>query len=150
MTPLLEMPDPDKVFEYYLSNGTPISYGQLAAGCIENVVLSAGNNPYGTQVTNVQGIYVINCQGSKVIVRNCRIRGTLVFVNASAGVDLEECIVWEPHIANFPAMMVQGNLTMAWTSQTLLSEQSLGVNFNPSSTPYQSGSDSDMLDSYRV
>ena len=32
MTPPLEMPDSTNVFDYYLSNGTPIKYGELTAG----------------------------------------------------------------------------------------------------------------------
>jgi hypothetical protein len=147
MNPELEMPDPTDAFEYYISNGTPISFSQLPGGKIEKVVLSAGYNPYGSQVTNAQGIYVINGQGNKVSVRDSRIRATLVFINAS-GVEIENSIVWEPHLANLPAMMVQGSLNLKWASNNLLSESSLDVNFNPSHTAYSTGSDSDKLDQY--
>jgi hypothetical protein len=44
--------------------------------------------------------------------------------------------------------MVQGDLAMNWTSSSLLSENSTGVNFNPPHTPYQSGSDDDYFDQY--
>lgn len=147
MAEALELPDPVDVFEYYKSNGTPITYSQLSGGMIEKVLLSAGANPYGTQVTNAQGIYVIDCQGSNVTIRNCRIRATLVFINANT-VTLDGSIVWDPHVANFPTMMVQGRLILNWDSQSLLSESDYGVNFNPPHTPYTTGSDSDMLDSY--
>jgi hypothetical protein len=146
MIPLLELPDPNSVFEYYLSNGTPIAAGQLSAGTIQNVLVSAASNPYGAHVTNSQGIYVINGGGNKITIRNCRIRGTLVFMNAD--VELRDSIVWETHVANFPALMVDGNLAMNWQSSTVLSESSLSVNFNPQSTPYQSTWNSDTADQY--
>ena len=85
MTPLLEMPDPDKVFEYYLSNGTPISYGQLASGLYRERRPHAGNNPYGTHVTNVQGSMSSTAKAAKSSSGIAAFVGTLVFVNASAG-----------------------------------------------------------------
>ncbi|MDZ4659278.1 MAG: hypothetical protein SH868_17025 [Bythopirellula sp.] len=148
MNPPLEMPDTSSVFEYYIANGTPITYSQLPAGRIEQVVLSASNNPYGTQVVNPQGIYVIDCQGNQVTVRNSRIQATLVFLNANAGVQLSNSILWQPAIANFPALLVQGNVSMNWQHSIELSEPSLGINFNPSHTPYQSVSDADLTDRY--
>ena len=90
------------------------------------MVLSATHNPYGSQVTNAQGIYVIDCQGSQVIVSNSRIVATLVFVNATSQVLLQNSINWEPTVSNFPAMMVQGSLSMDWLQQTSLSEVSVG------------------------
>lgn len=147
MTPALEMPDPNDVFEYYLSNGTPITFSQLTGGKIEKCVLSAGSNPYGSQITNAQGIYVIDCQGNKVSVMNCRVRATLIFINALA-VEVEGSVLWEPHLATLPALMVQGNLNLKWDSQQMLSEISNDVNFNPAHTPYTTGSDSDNFDSY--
>jgi hypothetical protein len=148
MTPALELPDPMDVFEYYISNGTPITYSQLPGGKIEKCVLSAGANPFGSQLTNSQGIYVINCQGNKVSIMECRVRATLVFINASA-VEVKGSILWEPHLATFPALLVQGNLNLNWDSQTPLSEGSNDVNYNPPHTPYTTGSDSDKLDPYQ-
>jgi hypothetical protein len=143
----LELPDPEDVFEYYLSKGTPITYGQLPSGTIENVLFSAGVNPYGSQVTDPQGIYVIDCQGGNLIIRNCRIRATLVLINANT-VTLDGSILWEPHVASLPAMMVQGRLKFNCDSQLLLSETSANMNFNPPHTPYTTGSDTDKADSY--
>jgi hypothetical protein len=146
MTPTLDMPDSTGVFEYYMTMGTPISYGSLSGGVIERVVLSATNNPYGTGATNSQGIYIIDCQGGSVTIRNCRIVGTLVFRNVGANVQLTNSVNWEPYVANFPSMMVEGSLILSSPQNQALSEVSNTTNFNPSHTPYLSLSDSSYSD----
>jgi hypothetical protein len=149
MTPALEMPELDHVFEYYIANGTSISYSQLASGGkIERVLLSAASNPFGSGATNPQGIYVIDCQGNSVRIMDSRIQATLVFINVGQKVEIQNSIHWEPALANFPTMMVQGNLTLNWQAQQNLSESILGLNFNPSHTPYQGVSDTDLSDTY--
>jgi hypothetical protein len=142
----LQMPDSTGVFEYYTTMGTPISYASLSGGVIERVVLSATNNPYGTGVTNPQGIYIIDCQGGNVTIRNCRIVGTLVFRNVGAYVQLSNSVNWEPYVANFPAMMVEGSLILSSPQNQALSEVTNATNFNPSHTPYLSQSDSSYSD----
>lgn len=146
MNPALEMPDSTGVFEYYMTMGTPISYASLSGGVIERVVLSATNNPYGTGVTNPQGIYIIDCQGGGVTIRNCRIVGTLVFRNVGANVQLSNSVNWEPYVANFPAMMVEGSLILSSPQNQALSEATNATNFNPSHTPYLSLSDGSYSD----
>jgi hypothetical protein len=148
MNPALEMPDEESVFEYYIANGTPISHSQLNNGKIERVLLSPGNNPFGSRVLNQQGIYVIDCQGKKVTIKDSRIFGTLVLLNAAANNEVDGSIVWQPAVPNFPAMMVQGGVRMNWQQQTALSESSLGVMFNPSHTPYNSVSNSNYSDTF--
>ncbi len=148
MNPPLNMPDPSSVFEYYIDNGTPISYGQLNGGKIDKEVLSPGNNPYGSRVTNPQGIYVINCQGNKVSIKDSRIKATLVFLNATGTIELEHKLNWEPAVANFPAMLVQGKVFMKWEENYPLSEAAASMNFNPAHTPYQSVSNSTIVDTY--
>ncbi len=146
MTPPLEMPDSESVFKYYEANGTHIDYSELAGGAIDRVILSPGNNPYGAGATNHQGIYVINCRGNQVTITNSRIQATLLFLNASAGVELKDSIHWQPTIANFPALLVQGDVAMNWSGNLPLREDSVGVNFNPPHTPYEGISDG-MIDS---
>lgn len=141
------MPDPTTVFKYYVANGTPISSASIGSH-IERCVISPGNNPYGSQMKNSQGIYVIDCQGGSMKVRNCRIEGTLVFLNAAGGVELKDSIYWKPTIANFPALMVEGPVEMDWDRNLALSESNLGVNFNPADTPDNSVSDNDTEDNY--
>ena len=147
-TPAWQMPDPAGVFEYYTANGTAISYSSIAGGIIENVVLSPAHNPYGTGVTNTQGIYVIDCQGNTIKIQECRIVGTLVLLNPGVGSIIAMKVHWEAAIANYPALLVQGNFQFDGNFTISLSEATLLVNFNPPGTPYNSVSDSDTLDSY--
>jgi hypothetical protein len=147
MTPDLELPEPDSVFDYYVEVGTPIYYGQLPGGKIEKVVLSANNNPFGTRATNPQGVYVINCYGNKVNIIDSRIQATLVFLNAST-IEVEKCIHWAAFANNYPAVLVEGRLHLKWTAQQNLSESSLNVNFNPGHTPYENSSDNANDDTY--
>jgi hypothetical protein len=136
------------VWRYYLANGTRISMSAIPSGVIDRVVISSASNPYG--VTNPQGIYVIDCQNQQLHIRDSRIQATLVVINQSAATVIENTIHWEPPAANFPALMVQGDLTMAWSGGTPLDESTANVNFNPAGTPYASETDydNDKLDSY--
>ncbi len=147
-SPPREMPDPVSVFEYYLANGTPIPLAAIPGATIENVVISAGHNPYVPNATNSQGIYVIDCQGNNLLIENARIEATLVIVNLAAKLQIAKSIHWQPAIANFPALMTQGLVEMQWDRNFPLSEQSLGINFNPAHTPDNGISDNDTSDSY--
>ncbi len=118
---------------------------------MDRILLSPNSNPFGGS-TNAQGIYIINCSGQTVAIGNSRIVGTLIFTNAGNNSIIQGPVVWEPAVANFPALMVSGNntLTIATPSGSF-SEANLGLNFNPSGTPYpyQSGtSNSTLTDSY--
>jgi hypothetical protein len=147
MNPALEMPEPDTVFDFYTSVATPIFYSQLPSGKIEEVVISAANNPYGSGITNAQGVYVIDCLGNKVTIIDSRIQATLVFLNAST-IEVEKSIYWTAFANNYPALLVDGKLHFKWTGNTGLSESILGVNYNPSHTPYEGASDTVNDDNY--
>lgn len=137
------------VFDYYKTNGTIIPYGSilLKAGKVtmEKLVLSPANNPYGV-VKNPNGIYVIDCALGNLRIRDCRIVGTLVILNPGV-FSIENSVIWEPAVANYPSLLVSGSVTFNFTN-TALSESSLGVNFNPVGTPYQGVTNSTMLDTY--
>ncbi len=147
-TPPKAMPDPMSVFEYYTANGTPILFSSIPSAQIQNVVLTAGKNPFGTGTTNAEGIYVIDCQGLPLVIKNSRIEGTLVLLNAGDGTRVDNSISWKPAIPNFPALMVQGSIEFSWDRYVPLTESWQGVNFNPPGAPYNGVSDSDQSDSY--
>lgn len=150
-TPPRDLPDPVAVFDYYLANGTAIDYSDIASGTgvIDGVVLTRGNNPYGAGTTNSQGIYVIDCGGNDVVIKNSRLEATLVLLNAGGGSRVEGTVHWEPAAANYPSMLVQGNMLFDWNGIMPLDESALGVNFNPAGSPFQgSGEDSDTADTY--
>ena len=103
---------------------------------IFRAVLSPNNNPYGSGTTNPQGIYVIDCQNLDVHVERSRIVGTLVLLNAGAGTSIREApLSWAPALANFPALLVDGDFDINANNDGL-NEAWENTNFNPSGTPY--------------
>ena len=138
------------VFDYYIANGTAISITDIpwvgGKRTIRDVVLSPSNNPYGT--TNPEGIYVINCAGALIRVRYSRIIGTLVLINPDSSSAIGNVVSWEPAVANYPALLVQGDIDNLRSLETPLDEAARGVNFNPAGSPYQGSTDSDQTDSY--
>ena len=139
------------VFEYYLANGTPIDINDLpgtSPRMMEKVVLSPGNNPYGDGTTNPEGVYVIDCQNQTIRIKLVRIEGTLVLLNPGFGSDLDNDQHWAPKVANFPVLLVDGDIIFNWHGEHELRESIAGVNYNPSHTPYQGQSDTDQTDNY--
>jgi hypothetical protein len=144
--PARQMPDSTSVWDYYLANGTRIDVDSIPANRIEDVVVSAGNNPYGAE--NLQGIYIVDCHGEGLTIADCRINATLVVVNPGSTVVLDDALTWEPPALHFPALMVQGNLNMAWNGTGVVQESAVGVNLNPAGSPYADVTDADQTDNY--
>lgn len=145
------MPDPVAVFDFYTDevNGTAIditSLPSVAPRLLDGILLSPNSNPYGA--TNTNGIYVIDCKGESLVIRNCRIVGTLVLINPGAGSQVAQSVNWTPAVSNYPALLVDGDFDLAFDA-TALDEGALGVNFNPFGTPNAGGwDDIDQSDSY--
>lgn len=125
------------VFDYYLSAGTTINRGSLpiedGSRMIKQVLLSPARNPFGG-ATNPQGIYIIDCQGADVDIRDCRIVGTLVLLNPGAGSLIESEVNWCPAVSGFPCLLVRGNMALNLNNGTL--KESSSLNYNPPGTPY--------------
>jgi hypothetical protein len=134
--PVKDLPDPAHVFDYYTANGTKMSGIPTNGGGLQitRVLISPASNPYGGG-THPQGIYVIDCGGSAIIISSCRIVGTLVLLNCG-GVSLQTQLNWEPTIPGYPALLVQGNLTWKTNTTVLAEAGTPSVNFNPPGTPY--------------
>jgi hypothetical protein len=103
---------------------------------IDRQLLSPSNNPYGSHQTNAKGIYIINCNGKDVVVGRCRIVGTLVFMNPGHNSLIQGPVCWEPAVYNFPALLANDALEVGCNSSQSLSEATLGLNLNPTGTPY--------------
>ncbi len=132
------MPDPESVFQFYINNGTsiPVSALPVSGGnpTIEAVALTSRYNPFTGEV-NQSGIYVIDCEGQAVKIKDARLNATLVLLNAPDSGLSDKCAVlgqvsWQPAIPNYPALLVQGHLDFSFEGGTQLSELSLGVNLN--------------------
>jgi hypothetical protein len=164
--PHMDMPTTE-VFDYYTSCGTPIPIGSIPLNgsqdsCIEKVVISPASNPYGA-ATNTEGIYVIDCQNNDLVIRNCRIVGTLVLITpgsqsrvgdrTSGDVDNGRKIHWVPAVSTYPCLLVQGSISLSFDGRAsaVLSESSCSSNFNPAGTPYpypSGGTNTTMTDTY--
>jgi Tfp pilus assembly protein PilX len=104
-------------FNYYKSHGTAISLSSVG-GTLEQCVLSPASNPFGGQ-TNALGIYVIDCGGQDLRIRNMRLFGTLVLLNAGSSSSIEDSVNMAPAIANFPTLLVNGSEQLAYTKNAL-------------------------------
>ncbi|MFZ4572854.1 MAG: hypothetical protein ACOYN0_00570 [Phycisphaerales bacterium] len=139
----LELPTEDAI-AYLEAEGTGIRYSSTG-GLISSLLLSSAVNPYGS--ANPRGIYYIRCGRSPLVLKNCRIRGTLVVLEAGASFQIEGAVNIEPAEEGLPALVVDGELYMMNTGADL-SESALSRNFNPAGSPYEGVSDSDQTDTY--
>ncbi|MEO8494721.1 MAG: carbohydrate binding domain-containing protein [Planctomycetota bacterium] len=122
---------------------------------IHRQVLSPQSNPFGSGVKNSQGIYIINCNGNKISIRNSRIVGTLILLNQNeGGSEIAGSMHWAPAVisadpmaTNLPVLLSNKQLNLYFTN-TALDEGLRNANFNPSGTPYNDSQDSDQSDSY--
>lgn len=138
------IPNRTDIAKYYVGIGTSISYSSLSGGAVRDCVLSAAKNPYGA--TNAKGVYVIDCGGSDLTVRNCRISGTLVVLNAGAGSLIRDGINLEAPSGQ-PALVVVGSMTFSFPASDI-KESEADINLNPSGSPYDGSADSDKSDQY--
>ncbi len=130
------------VAEMYASLGTTIAPGNS----IDKRVLGPAYNPWGA--TNADGVYVIRTS-SNLTIRNTRIYGTLVVICPSKRLTLDNVVLLQPVRADYPALIVTGDLELRYASTaTPLSESAQAVNFNPPGAPYQGAADADYLDQY--
>ena len=147
--PPRSVPD-STVFDWYIANGASVNFNNIpklgGIATIDRRVFSPANNPFPGS-TNAQGLYVINCAGSQIIIQNSRIYGTLVVLNAGANSVIQGAMVCSPFVANYPTLLVQGNFKISITG-SLVESGTPSVNFNPAGAPYNGATDSDTTDSY--
>ncbi len=129
----------DDVLSRYLGVGTQINRNSIpqVSGdhVIQNVVLSATNNPYGT--ADPTGVYWIDGSNKDFIIRNCRIEATLVIRNGDT-VQVTGAMVWNS-IDPARASLITAKTINLESLQPMLSESSQGTNFNPTHTPHRNG-----------
>lgn len=122
--------------DYYIDDASLYDTGYSSTTYyMDRVLLSPASNPFGSVNTN--GIYIIDCGGKDVIVQNCRIVGTLVFINSTEAQPpyVQGAMIWEPAVSNYPALLTTGTVHVAFTN-TAPNESVLGFNMNPAGTPY--------------
>jgi len=146
------MPTAD-AFDYYKTNGTwipitaiPESFGTRSLALR---LISPASNPFGE--TNPEGIYVIDCQGQDFSISLSRIVGTLVILNPGSNSKITGENTWDPAVANYPALLVDGHMEFDMQglfNNSNLIESMLTPNYNPAHTPYQGVSNTTKTDSY--
>jgi hypothetical protein len=120
----------------------PTQSGDLV---VQNVVISSTHNPYGAVASD--GVYRLDAQGADVVIRNCRIEGTLV-VYDSDSVLVSGAVCWNSIDPARAALIASSSITFN-AMDAVLSESTQSANFNPASTPNRGGvSNTTMLDTY--
>ncbi|MFC1653074.1 hypothetical protein ACFL3F_05075 [Planctomycetota bacterium] len=143
-----EMPDDATLFTYYQSLGTAISILSIptvsGTHTMEDLYLADTYNPYGMKETNTSGVYVIDCMGLDLNIRNSHILGTLVLLDAGSLSQIDGSVYWEQTQTDpatgalLPSLLVQGDLTLSLSNTSL----------DESSTPVDLNNDSDMVDTW--
>lgn len=138
------------VFDYYKTVGTwiPISSIPLDGSdrVIDKAVLCSAINPFSGG-TNLEAIYVIDCQSQNIIIKNSRIEATLVLINPGGGSSIRSVNHWEAKVKNYPTLLVDGDMEI--TMSTLqVNEASQSVNYNPVGFPHDGVTDTDQTDKY--
>ena len=140
------------VFNYYIANGTAISMTSMplsgSARLIDRKLISPNSNPFGA-TKNPKGIYIIDCGGVAVTIRDSRIVGTLVLLNSPATTWIDGSIVLGAGDQRIiPALLVQGSAIIGTDNNPLSESSGTNYNFNPAGTPYNGNADSDTSDTY--
>ena len=119
---------------------------QVGKRYIDANILSNTRNPYGARTVSPLGIYVIDTPGEQLIIRDSRIRSTLVVKNAIS-VQIENAMLWDPVGVNYPALISMAKIIDATKSDTL-KEDAIGIDFNPTGDPYNGIANTNGMDSY--
>ena len=139
----LEVPSVD-VLATYEDMATVIDIATLplisSEVTIENQLLTATENTI-TGTVNPDGIYMIDCGGQRLVIKNSRLQCTLIVRNTNPEVRIESGVFWESPLPNYPVILAEGQLDLE-TYRSTVSEVDTGVNFNPPSVPYRGVSDS--------
>ncbi len=140
-----QMPTASSVIAIYAAKATTIPYASLNGGEIDGALLTPAFNPWGS--ANSSGVYLINCAGNQLRVRNSRILGTLVVVNPRSDSSIDGSCLVESTSQDSPALIVQGDMEFAQGTGTV-SELTLLANFNPPGSPYRGQTNILTTDSY--
>ncbi len=140
-----------EALDSYVAEGTSISWDSIPSSGdagdrkIEGILLSPTVNPYGA--TNSNGVYIIDCQGNNLTIKDCRIVGTLVLLNSTSTTTISGSVNWQPAIAEYPSVLAEGDLDLQY-GISKLTEAKIGKNLDPDGTPDEGTHDSDMTDEY--
>jgi hypothetical protein len=140
----LELPAAS-VISTYTALATSIDFKLLPGGVLSGRLIGPGINPFG--LPSARGVYLIDCGGADIFIRDSRIVGTLIILNPGSNSELDGGLIWEPNPSNDPILLVEGNFKLE-LANTPLSEATLMVNLNPASLALASSSNTTMTDTF--
>lgn len=100
---------PSTTVQAWADTGTQIPYEQIPSGTIDGVYMGREFNPY-TGEEDPRGVYVVECEGQDLVIRDSWIRGTLVILDARRVV-VDQSVRWEPDQSGGPIMLVSAQET---------------------------------------
>lgn len=128
---------PRDVVAKYISMGTEIPAAAIPLSgtdlIIEDRLLTTNDNPFGP--TDAAGIYWIDAGGGRVEISNCRIEATLAITNCST-IEIGGGIVWR-YPLDADVILATNTYVLLDSLEPILDEDDVGVNFNPSSSPFR-------------
>lgn len=112
-----------------------------------------GPGTHQSDTSDHDGVYVIDCDGKNLFIKNCRIQGTLILLDPGPKSAVAHGpLVWQPAIDNYPALLISSpdasRVFRIQCSRGALSEKQEGRNFNPNGVPFHGVFDSDETDVY--
>lgn len=151
LQPVRQFPTASSVIDTYTALATAISFASVPTVGGKKTIsgaLISPNSTIGGGGKSAAGVYVLDCGGQDLIIKDSRILGTLVLKNAGSGTTISGVVNWAPATAGYPLVVIDGSATVSFDSAATLSEATLGVNFNPAGAPYGGVTDSDTADTY--
>lgn len=147
-SPPKNLPKIEDILAAYLSKATALPYN----GDFDKCVLTPARNEYGGGL-NGDGLYFLSTANHDVKIGLSRICGTLIIDTGSKDVIIEKQVLLQNYRADYPVLIVIGNLKLAYTSQgssqdRYLDEDEIEHNFNPPDAPYLGQTDHDQDDVY--
>lgn len=133
------------VVSIWSSRGAPIPYGSIPSATLQRMLIAPGVSIHGS-AASAQGVYVVDCAGGPLTIRDLRIYGTLVVLNTS-GVTVTGSVRIDPATAGHPSLIVQGQLRLQLSTSSL-SESTINLNLNPAGAPFQGTTNNHKNDNY--
>lgn len=142
----VSFPDGYALLAAYRGLGPSVSLSVIANARIERALIAPGGSSVALPPSAL-GVWVIECAGADIVIRDSRIVGTLVLVDPGKNSRLEGSLAWEPAQPDLPALVVIGDLVAQLSGQDL-SESSAARNFNPNGAPYRGVTNTTSVDAY--
>jgi hypothetical protein len=139
--PVTADPPSSAVVDAFIARATAIPFVKY----FNDIVLAPGYNPYGQP--NPDGVYYMNAGNQNMFIRHMRVNGTLI-IRSTGKVTISGPVLMERARADYPALIVDGELEMDFDADGEDNLRENNDNFNPPGAPYGGQTDSDTDDRY--